>query len=807
MKWITATPFALYRICLGTYLTIHFARLLPVATELFSNQGVIDDVSVLPSFGKLPVFLFTYDNPFVVHLFIWSLVICSILFTIGFHRHICSAWLYYGWMSLLNRNPLISNPSLGYIGWILLSCICIPKGERLGFLLSEEQRMKESTRKRWQVPDVLYYGMWIIVGVSYTASGFHKLQCPSWIDGTALYYVLTGPLVRQNFVVDILVSNMFLIKIMTWSSLFLEISALFLGTFYRTRKYYWVMFMMFHFGILTTINFGDLTFGMIMAHLYTFDPSWFSFTRKLVEKYDYNNQRIFEFDINLSDKFNSKKMREHFVETVKSLSHTSETVSNESSHNMDSSETVSNESGHNMGLWVISAVGIFVMALLVNSANDTMASINRFTEMTVDMYWGFGVLVVILGILMILERIYPDQKLEYVEGWWKWVLIINVFQLFAVIIAAFTWEEWLQNTNYFKNSTSFHLRDHVSPFVGGLIAYFINQWLFYHWHKARHEVYFLWILFHQFHHSPSRIEAITSFYKHPFEIMVDSQIMAILLYSVLGLDKDSSLWLSIFSGIGEYIYHMNIKTPKIMGYFFQRPESHRCHHRRNKRIHCPNYSDLPIMDILGGTFENPERMDDPTGFSPDRETRRIDMLFLKDVLFGNHQDIFSDRRKLKKVIIRYLTYALVIWGTLNASSFIAHQEKLRDIGFVTVSSPLPLVFSAYNGVETFATGFNITINYTNGTQYVTSLDAEKYGQLAGAYNRRNIYGAIFSHGPFFDKTNLIKIRQNILEYAVCKPGTIINDFGLQGIINDMHVDVFDRPRGNHKIGSLDINCR
>ena len=31
---------------------------------------------------------------------------------------------------------------------------------------------------------------------------------------------------------------------------------------------------------------------------------------------------------------------------------------------------------------------------------------------------------------------------------------------------------------------------------------------------------FLWLAFHQVHHSPSRIETITSFYKHPTEIVV-----------------------------------------------------------------------------------------------------------------------------------------------------------------------------------------------------------------------------------------------------------------------------------------------
>lgn len=81
--------------------------------------------------------------------------------------------------------------------------------------------------------------MWIIIGTSYTASGIHKLQCESWLDGTALYYVLTGSLARlNNPIVKLLTMNMSFIKLMNLESIFLEVSYLFLGTFYKTRKYY-----------------------------------------------------------------------------------------------------------------------------------------------------------------------------------------------------------------------------------------------------------------------------------------------------------------------------------------------------------------------------------------------------------------------------------------------------------------------------------------------------------------------------------------------------------------------------------------
>ncbi len=289
-------------------------------------------------------------------------------------------------------------------------------------------------------------------------------------------------------------------------------------------------------------------------------------------------------------------------------------------------------------------------------------------------------------------------------------------------------------------------------------------------------------------------------------MIVDSQILGILLYSILGLSNESSVWLSIFSAIGEYVYHMNIKTPKIMGYFFQRPESHRCHHRRNKRLQCPNYSDFPLWDILGNTFENPILMDKPTGFIHDAECDRMGILLFKDLITKQHQNIFSDLTKFNKVVIRYLSYVLVLWGSINGCAFILHIDSMRDIGFVSVSSPLPLVFSAYNDVSTFATGFECTVTYKNLTVVEQVLGRDRYKMMRGAYNRRNVYGAIFSHGPFFDKEYLINIRQEILYYAVCVPGSIIRELKFDNNVKNLHVNIVSRSEQNKKIGELWIEC-
>ncbi|MBL8515155.1 MAG: sterol desaturase family protein, partial [Betaproteobacteria bacterium] len=71
------------------------------------------------------------------------------------------------------------------------------------------------------------------------------------------------------------------------------------------------------------------------------------------------------------------------------------------------------------------------------------------------------------------------------------------------------------------------------------------------------------------------------------------------------------------------------RTPRWLGCFFQRPEMHRIHHQPGTE-HL-NYSDIPLWDMLFGTYLNPARFEGHCGFEPAREARLGDMLRFVDV--------------------------------------------------------------------------------------------------------------------------------------------------------------------------------
>ena len=232
------------------------------------------------------------------------------------------------------------------------------------------------------------------------------------------------------------------------------------------------------------------------------------------------------------------------------------------------------------------------------------------------------IIIIFFG-CFILERVVPGWPLPSIKTWPLRVLLINAVQVCVVLLAGVSWELWLSSWSVFN------LSEEVSPALGGFIAYFIATFVFYWWHRWRHELDFLWVGFHQIHHSPRRLEVITSFYKHPGEMVVNSVLGSLLVYTLLGLSLEAAAIYTFFTAIGEFFYHTNVRTPRWVGYIFQRPEMHRIHHQSGR--HKNNYGDIVWWDMLFGTYENPKEWLHSCGFTPEREERLVDMLAYKDV--------------------------------------------------------------------------------------------------------------------------------------------------------------------------------
>ena len=229
---------------------------------------------------------------------------------------------------------------------------------------------------------------------------------------------------------------------------------------------------------------------------------------------------------------------------------------------------------------------------------------------------------------LIIERLKPGRKLPKIKNWYYQAILINLVQLLITLATARLWIEIFGEISLFK------IRNWQSQILQGLFAWFIGTFFFYWWHRVRHLKGF-WLIFHQIHHSPSRIEAITSFYKHPIEILSDAILSALILYPLLGCSMMGAFWYNCFAGIGEYLYHSNIKTPKWFRYFIQTPELHSIHHQFG--VHKYNFGDIPIWDRIFGTYKDITEFAERCGFPKNAENKLKEMLLFKDV-YKSHKE-------------------------------------------------------------------------------------------------------------------------------------------------------------------------
>jgi len=180
------------------------------------------------------------------------------------------------------------------------------------------------------------------------------------------------------------------------------------------------------------------------------------------------------------------------------------------------------------------------------------------------------------------------------------------------------------------------------------------------------------------------------------------------------------------------------------------------------------------------------------------------MMQFKDVL-NESKSFFTSKSFLYNLLI----ICILIIGCLQPIGFLVNSPTIKGLGLISVSSPLPLVFSSYNGVETFSTEFIFNITTNKNDTLIVPMSLDLYNLIHGPYNRRNVYGAIFSHGPFFATSSLISLRQQILDYAICQDGLSINNWSILSgkNITDVTVIVKSKTIGNeNKRWFMHIDC-
>ncbi|MEM9172975.1 MAG: DCC1-like thiol-disulfide oxidoreductase family protein [Pseudomonadota bacterium] len=262
----TWRQYAVFRVLFGVYLLVHFTHLLPWATELFSSAGMLQIAEHSPFIGVFPNLLGWFDSPIVVVGLLGSSVISALALIAGKFDRLAAVWMWFVLACLFGRNPLIANPSLPVVGWMLLFHALLPR-----------------RREAWQphspgtaaLPRMYVIAAWFLLAVAYSYSGWTKLFSDAWVQGETVRWVLENPLARDTWLrVVLLETPAWLLQGVTLGIFVLELLFAPLALSARLRPWIWLGMLAVQFGFLALLNFSDLTTPMLLLHLLTFDPRW-----------------------------------------------------------------------------------------------------------------------------------------------------------------------------------------------------------------------------------------------------------------------------------------------------------------------------------------------------------------------------------------------------------------------------------------------------------------------------------------------------------------------------------------------------
>jgi sterol desaturase/sphingolipid hydroxylase (fatty acid hydroxylase superfamily) len=231
------------------------------------------------------------------------------------------------------------------------------------------------------------------------------------------------------------------------------------------------------------------------------------------------------------------------------------------------------------------------------------------------------VVFAIYGALILVEQLRPARTLPHIPYWpLKGLAAFAIYFLISTYLP-YVWGSYLAPLMIIDLSA-------IGTVWGVILGVLVYEFGAYWWHRGMHSSMFMWRAFHQMHHSAERLDTFSAFWFSPLDTVGWTLVFSVA-FAVVGFSPDVVVMCVYITTFLAVFQHSNIRTPRWLGYIIQRPESHSMHHATD--FHHGNYADLPVFDIIFGTFHNPADFAKETGFYQGASSRVVAMTFGIDV--------------------------------------------------------------------------------------------------------------------------------------------------------------------------------
>ena len=263
------TPIALYRILYGLLMIVNLLILRPEWLTWYGPRGFMTLETMRKVVGGPRINFFELLPPtdFAANVFFWAFLLLAVFLTAGFMTRFASVAVYTCLLSLHLRNGYIMNGGDGFLRATGFFLMFAPAGA--AFSVDRLLRIRAG-REGGTLPLHSPWALRLIqiqIAVVYFSTFYWKTLGTTWINGTAIYYVLR--LEEDHRFPVPFVHSLLLIKLATWLTLLIEFSMAVLVWSRELRYPVLLAALCLHLGIEYSMNIPLFEWIMI-AGLVTF---------------------------------------------------------------------------------------------------------------------------------------------------------------------------------------------------------------------------------------------------------------------------------------------------------------------------------------------------------------------------------------------------------------------------------------------------------------------------------------------------------------------------------------------------------
>lgn len=263
---VKTNKYMLLRFLLGMYLFINYVLVFPYATQLFSSEGFLKKEYFSIFKNYFPNLLLNFDSPFIVQVICFLGVLFSFLFSIGIVPRLSCFVLWYLQTILVGRNYLTLDPSTQYIGLLLILLCFVTKTPDLVTFYKNNPLKNNSTLR---MPNSVWYTLMIVFSISIAVGGVVKLQSESWLNGSAMTYILDLPIAENNYFTIWVKSNPYLLFALNYLALAAQITTPLFSLFKKTH-YSLILHVLEFLFIFLTLKLDAVAIGMMIYVCFLF---------------------------------------------------------------------------------------------------------------------------------------------------------------------------------------------------------------------------------------------------------------------------------------------------------------------------------------------------------------------------------------------------------------------------------------------------------------------------------------------------------------------------------------------------------